>query len=511
MSHDIRTPMNAIFGLTQLMKHDQNNPEKLNAHIKKLKASSQHLLSLINDVLDMSKIESTEVLLNRENINLTDQVVQLRSIISPQVEERNQTFIIRVHEIRHENLLGDAVRLRQILINLLSNAVKYTPNGGCITLELREKYSGKGSHTIMELSVIDTGYGMSEEFIRHIFEPFTRAENSTTNKIQGTGLRMAITKNIVDLMGGTIVVESEQGKGSCFTVTLPLEIDDMAVPVFAKCILLVAQEEELITNVSIGLGEAGIQTYAVGNIDEAESFLSEHKADVILLSGKYTKEHLIDAATCIKKIAPAAEIVFCVDYAQKELSYDVLRLCGIHKVISRPVFVTELAAVLHQSEENTDILNQETDMGLHGMRFLCAEDNKLNAEILEAILEMEGASCTICPDGRQIVDLFENVKSGEYDAILMDMQMPVMNGLDATRAIRHSRNVLGRTIPIIAMTANAFSSDVQECLSVGMDAHLAKPLNIQSLKQTVRSIMGRDAVGGARLTIHRQGYGRCRE
>ena len=369
MSHDIRTPMNAIFGITQLMEHDKTNLVKMEDHIQKLQVSSRHLLSLINDVLDMSKIESSEVCLNREEIHLPDLIAQLKSIMDPQTQEHHQTFVIHTDEMLYENLIGDAVRLRQVFLNLLSNAVKYTPDGGTITLDLTQKKQDK-NHILLAFTVTDTGYGMTPDFVQHIFEPFTRAEDSTTNKIQGTGLGMAITKSIVDLMSGTITLQSEPGKGSSFFVTVLLEI------------------------------------------------------------------------------------------AQTSL--------------------------VHSSTEKND--SQTAGTILQGMKFLCAEDNALNAEILEAILEMEGADCTIYPDGRQIVEAFAQVKPGEYDAILMDMQMPVMNGLEATAAIRNNKNQLGKTIPIIAMTANAFSSDVQACLDAGMNAHLSKPLEIELLKQTMRSI-----------------------
>ena len=369
MSHDIRTPMNAIYGITQLMEYDREDPEKMEDLIQKLQSSSQHLLSLINDVLDMSRIESGEVMLNQESIGLTDQISQLKSILCPQAEERKQEFTICMHHIRHEYFLGDAVRLRQVLINLLSNAVKYTPCGGKIRLDLTERSGQEETGSVLEFSVTDTGCGMSEDFVEHIFEPFTRAESSLTNKVQGTGLGMAITRNIVELMGGTISVQSTPGKGSCFTVVIPMKIDT----------------------------EAQLEP------SETQSVPDDHL--------------------------------------------------------------------------------------LRGMRFLCAEDNALNAEILEAMLDMEGASCTILSDGRQIADRFRSVKPGEYTAILMDMQMPVMNGLDAARAIRSSENPLGRTIPIIAMTANAFSSDVQECLDAGMDAHLSKPLDLKALRQTIHTLM----------------------
>ena len=369
MSHDIRTPMNAIFGITQLMEHDKNDMVKMEDHIQKLQVSSRYLLSLINDVLDMSKIESSEVCLNREEIHLPDLIAQLKSIMDPQTHEHHQTFVIHTDEMLYENLMGDAVRLRQVFLNLLSNAVKYTPDGGTITLDLTQKKQDK-NHILLAFTVTDTGYGMTPDFVKNIFKPFTRAEDSITNKIQGTGLGMAITKSIVDLMSGTITLQSEPGKGSCFSVTVLLEI---------------------------------AQT-----------------------------------------------------------------------------------ALVHSSTEKND--SQTVGTILQGMKFLCAEDNALNAEILEAILEMEGADCTIYPDGRQIVEAFAQVKPGEYDAILMDMQMPVMNGLEATAAIRNNKNQLGKTIPIIAMTANAFSSDIQACLDAGMNAHLSKPLEIELLKQTIKSV-----------------------
>lgn len=503
MSHDIRTPMNAIFGITQLLEHDKNNPEKLDDYIQKLKFSSQHLLSLINDVLDMSKIESQEVTLNREYINLADQVAQLKSIICPQMEDKNQKFTIRIHGIRHENLVGDAVRLRQILINLLSNAVKYTPNGGAIIFELTEKYSVGEKHASFEFSVTDTGYGMSKEFTKHIFEPFTRAVNSATNKIQGTGLGMSITKNIVDLMGGEITLESELGKGSCFKVNIPLDIAEEAIPLIpVKQVLLITQEEPLIDNLTVAFQEVGIQLQTAESVEKAEQALRENHVEMILLTGHYNKNQLADTVCRLQKEASMAQIVFCLNYDQREVTYEELSSCGISKVVTRPVFLTELAAVLHQSSD-TEVRGETDGYALQGMKFLCAEDNELNAEILEAILEMEGASCTILPDGKQVVEKFESVKQGDYDAVLMDMQMPVMNGLEATRAIRHGSNPLGRTIPIIAMTANAFSSDVQDCLDVGMDAHLSKPLDIEALKRTVKTLTGQMYSGGG-TTVRRK-------
>ena len=370
MSHDIRTPMNAIVGLTALMSHEEGLSDRMHTYIEKVQLSSRHLLSLINDILDMSRIESNGVVLNTEPLCLSQQIQQVDGIIRPQAAERDQTFRVRLHGVTHEYLLGDSMRLRQIFLNLLSNAVKYTPRGGSISLDLTELPCDTEGRAAFTFTVADNGYGMPPEFVSHIFEPFTRAENSTTNKIQGTGLGMAITKSIVDLMGGTITVESRPDEGSRFTVTLTLPVDP-----------------------------------AGGRDADAP-------------------------------VPPSAA-------------------CGI----------------------------------LNGVRFLCAEDNALNAEILQALLEMHGASCTICPDGAALVNAFADVKPGQYDAILMDVQMPNMNGLDAARAIRSGANPLGRTIPIIAMTANAFSEDVQAALDAGMDAHIAKPIDISALEKTLQKFV----------------------
>lgn len=373
MSHDIRTPMNAIVGLTELMAHETDISEKMKDYLDKIQSSSRHLLALINDVLDTSKIESGEVKLNKEKVNLIDILQQTESIIQAQTKKQGQTFEIRLDGIRHKHLICDGIRLRQILLNLLSNAVKYTPDGGTIRLNVSESSFGLQEKTRFIFVVEDNGYGIDQEFIKHIFEPFSRAEQSVTNRVQGTGLGMTITKNIVDLMGGEIFVESEVGKGSKFKVILDLVIDQEAD----------AEKE----------------------IDDATSKTEDEK------------------------------------------------------------------------------------VSLKNMRFLCAEDNKLNAEILEELLHMHGATCTIYPDGEKIVDAFKTVRPGEYHAILMDVQMPKMNGLEATKAIREGENKLGKTIPIIAMTANAFSEDVGQCMKAGMNAHIAKPIDMETLEKTIHKLL----------------------
>ena len=367
MSHDIRTPMNAIIGITTLMKNELHQPEKLAEHLGKLETSGRLLLGIINDILDMSRIESGKTTLNIEKTNLPQQVSQLDSIIRQQASQRRQTFTVENH-VQHENVLANPNRLNQVLMNILSNAVKYTPQGGHIRLDV-EELTHTEHYAKYRFVVQDDGIGMSEAYQKTLFEPFTREEKSGTNRVQGTGLGMAITKSIVDLMGGTIHVESAPGKGSRFEVVLELPID--------------AEADKVQT------------ASALPEEDEAVSPLS-------------------------------------------------------------------------------------------GMKFLCAEDNAINAEILEMLLETKGASCTICSNGQEIVDAFASVKPGEYDMILMDVQMPVMDGLEATRRIRNGENPLGRTIPILAMTANAFLEDMQKSKEAGMDEHLSKPVDIAALEQTVK-------------------------
>ena len=367
MSHDIRTPMNAIIGITTLMKNELHQPEKLAEHLDKLENSGQLLLGIINDILDMSRIESGKTTLNVEKMNLPQQISQLDSIIRQQAGQRRQTFTVNTH-LQHENVLADPNRLNRVLMNILSNAVKYTPTGGHIRFEVDELPRNE-HYARYRFVVQDDGIGMSEAYQKTLFDPFTREERSGTNKVQGTGLGMAITKNIVDLMGGSINVESTTGKGTRFEVVLEFPVDA--------------------------------------------------EADTV----------------------PEAQ-------------------------------------VLPEEEEETSPLS--------GMKFLCAEDNAINAEILEMLLEANGASCTICSNGQEIVDAFASVKPGEYDMILMDVQMPVMDGLEATRRIRSGENPLGRTIPILAMTANAFLEDMQKSREAGMDEHLSKPVDIAALEQMVK-------------------------
>lgn len=380
MSHDIRTPMNAIIGMTSLIRHDAGNKDKVIEYADKIDISSQHLLGIINDVLDMSKIEAGKTVFKYTDFSMPDLIEELNTIFQPQIAERNQTLMVIKENIRHEWVNGDQVHLMQIFSNLLSNAVKYTQEGGKIQFLVEECETNSSVYAKYRFLVSDNGMGMSADFKETIFDPFTRAEGSVTNKIQGTGLGMAITRNLVEAMGGTIDVESELGQGSCFEVLIDLRIAE------DRSVSSTVQEEK----------------------------------------------------------------------------------------------------------------NEQNDNIFQGMRFLCAEDNELNAEILTELLKIEGAECTICENGEEILKTFEKSAPGDYDMILMDVQMPVMNGYEATKAIRRSSHELAKKIPIIAMTANAFSEDIQHSLAAGMNAHVSKPVEMRVLEKTIRSIK----TGGGRNSRH---------
>ena len=380
MSHDIRTPMNAVIGMTSLIRHDAGNKDKVIEYADKIDISSQHLLGIINDILDMSKIEAGKTVFKYDDFSILNFIQKINNLFHSQIDEKKQTLTTKKN-IRHEWVNGDQLHLMQIFNNLLSNAVKYTQEGGEIQFLVEECETNSSVYAKYRFLVRDNGIGMSADFKDKIFDAFTRAENSVTNKIQGTGLGMAITRNLVEAMGGTIDVESELGQGSCFEVLIELRIAE------DRTVALAAQEDT--------------------------------------------------------------------------------------------------------DEQDGNILQ--------GMRFLCAEDNELNAEILTELLKTEGAECTICENGEEVLKAFEQSAPGDYDMILMDVQMPVMNGYEATKAIRRSSHELAKTIPIIAMTANAFSEDIQHSLAAGMNAHVSKPIEMKVLEKTIRSIK---SGGGHRNATH---------
>ncbi len=495
MSHDIRTPMNAVLGFTSLLARDSNDPVKVREYTKKITASGQHLLSLINDILDVSKIESGKVVLTFDQFSLNDVVSSVDAIIQPMARAKRQEFHVEVSGIRHEYLVGDETRINQILLNLLSNAVKYTPEGGHIWLRIigLKQRSSQYEHILIEVE--DDGYGMTPEYLLTIFDAFTRAENSTTNKVQGTGLGMAITKSIVELMGGTIDVVSQVDQGSTFRVELELRIQEgHADRLFWESqgvsrVLAVDGSPEDLNTIQTLMADTGIQVDAAAGLDQALALLGAGGAyQLALLDWDGPNLDGPQAAGALRgALPPSVPLLLLAEYDAHGLD-EALRMERTG-VLTKPFFAAgfrEKVAELWADPSAADGPDAEEVSGLEGLNFLAAEDNAINAEILSELLELEGASCEIVENGRLAVERFQSSRPGEFDAILMDVQMPVMNGHDATRAIRAlDREDAGR-IPIIAMTANAFAEDEKAALDAGMNAHVAKPLDVELLKKAIR-------------------------
>ncbi len=490
MSHDIRTPMNAVLGFTTLLSRDAENPAKVREYTRKITASGQHLLSLINDILDVSKIESGKVVLNLEKFSLNDLVSSVDAIIQPMARAKGQHFQPKVSGIRHEYLVGDETRISQILINLLSNAVKYTQEGGHIWFRIIGLKQRSSQYEHIRIEVEDDGYGMTPEYLETIFDAFTRAENSTTNKVQGTGLGMAITKSIVELMGGTIEVFSQVDKGSLFRVELELRVLEEAADrqFWSKRgisrILTVAGNPDARENILVLMQNTGVQVEAAASADEAAEWICGGDPQLVLLDWE---DCGIEAVKRLREALPDAVPIMLMAEFNAEGMEDVLQLNGIDS-LTKPFFVsalrTKIDAMWNEADEAA-LPEPEEDGILNGMRFLAAEDNEINAEILTELLDIEGASCEIAVNGQLAVERFQRSAQGEFDAILMDVQMPVMNGHEAARAIRAlDREDAGR-IPIIAMTANAFSEDEKAALDAGMDAHVSKPLNMEQVKKVI--------------------------
>ena len=487
MSHDIRTPMNAVLGFAALLGNEAGNPAKVREYTGKIMASGQHLLSLINDILDVSKIESGKVVLNLEKFALNDVISSVDAIIQPMARAKGQAFHLEMTGVRHEYLVGDEMRINQILINLLSNAVKYTPEGGSIWLRFIGLKQHSNQYEHIRIEVEDTGYGMTPEYLEKIFDAFTRAENSTTNKVQGTGLGMAITKSIVELMGGTIEVFSEVDRGTLFRVDLELRILEGAVDRQfweqhgISHILTVGETPEDMESARALMGDAGLQLDAASDTGEALEQIRGGNCQLVLLDWEACG--LPAARTLREALGDGAPIIILAEYGAEDLE-EALALPRTG-AISKPFFVSAFR------EKVTELWGEpsvpEEDAGdLKGMRFLAAEDNEINAEILEELLAVEGAVCQVEANGRLALERFQRAAAGEFDAILLDVQMPVMNGHEAARAIRALDREDAKSIPIIAMTANAFAEDEKAALAAGMDAHVPKPLNMDLLKRVIR-------------------------
>ncbi len=505
MSHDIRTPMNAIVGMTAIAVTNIQNKDQVKECLRKITLSSKHLLGLINDVLDMSKIESGKMTLSISQISLREVMDNIVNIVQPQIKAKKQHFDIFINEIIAEDICCDSVRLNQILINLLGNAIKFTPENGSIQVTVYQEELEDDSHYVRtHFLVRDTGIGMSEEYQDKIFESFSREDNCRVQKTEGTGLGMAITKYIVDAMGGTISVESEQGKGSEFHVALDMEKaevqeEEMLLPDWNM--LVVDDDEQLCISAVSSLKSIGVNPEWCMNARDAIEMVKErHKRNedyqVILLDWKLPDMDGIAAAREIRKsLGEDIPILLISAYDWEEIEEEA-RAAGVVGFISKPLFKSTLYYGLRSfagigGEDDTETETEPKHFELKGKRILLAEDNELNWEVARELLSALDMKLDWAENGRICVDKFEKSPVGYYDAVLMDVRMPVMDGYQATRAIRSLKRA-DAGIPIIAMTADAFSEDVQKCLDSGMNAHLAKPIDIQEVCHKLKKYMKHD-------------------
>ena len=505
MSHDIRTPMNAIVGFSVLLEKDAEKPEKVREYTRKITASSHHLLSLINDVLDMSKIESGKTSLNVDRFSLPELLEELNIILMPQARAKGQTFTIHVTGAPPEELIGDKLRLNQILLNLLSNAIKYTPEGGSIDFTVAELPQSAPQFAKLRFSVKDNGIGMSKEYQENVFLPFSREINSVTNKIQGTGLGMAITKSLVDLMGGIITVESAPGKGSTFTVELSLTLpersdSDLWYRHKVTRMLVADDEEDICLDIREVMRDTGVEvSWVTEGASAVESAVRAHEKgldfSVILLDWKMPGLNGVETARLIREsIGADVPILVLTSYDWSDIEAEA-REAGINAFMPKPFFASTfwqtIRPLFEKAVPDAGAAQAEPEAGvLEGRRFLVAEDNELNAEILTEMLHMEGAECDVAVNGKEAVEMFAGSLPGQYDMILMDVQMPVMNGYEATRAIRAGSHPEAESIPIVAMTANTFAEDVKRALDSGMNGHLGKPINMDAVKAMIGRLLG---------------------
>ena len=499
MSHDIRTPMNAIVGYSTLLIKDADDKNKVIEIGKKITYSSQHLLSLINDVLDMSKIESGRTSLNSDKVDVSEVINNISEIVLVQTKSKKQSFEIKTKGNIPSYIYADKLRLTQILLNLLSNAVKYTEKNGTISLVV-EGYGNNGQTCHLRFIVSDNGQGMSSEFVEKIFEPFSRETNSMTNKIQGTGLGMSITKSIIDLMGGTIDIQSELGKGSVFTVDLifsvPLdENDDNFFADHEITRVLVGDDEIDVTeNIQSILSDAGLECdAAIGGLESVDkatrAYEDNNSYDVIILDWKMPD---MDGVECVrrirKEIGKDVPIFVLSSYDVSEIE-DEAKKAGVDLFLPKPFFLSNFQRVLdtyYQNKANTEEEGNNSD-DFSGVKILVAEDNEINAEIITELLDSIGIKCVIAEDGFEALKVFTEESPDEFDMIFMDIQMPIMDGYESARRIRASNNTRAKSIPIIAMTANAFEDDVKASMASGMNAHISKPIDFERLKSIIKS------------------------
>ena len=498
MSHDIRTPMNAIIGLTTIAEKNLGDVESTKESLRKISLASNHLLTLINDILDISKVESGKLKLSPLTFSIVETVENLVTVSQPMIKEKNIDFSFNTNKMEKEYLYTDQLRLNQIYINILSNAIKYTEPGGRVSVDLRQEKSDKPGCLQLTYTVSDTGIGMSPEFMENMYQPFSRQIDSRVNSVQGTGLGLAITKQMVELLGGTIECQSEQGKGTTFTVVLDIpeadrQREDMQLD--SIDILIVDDDETMLETTvdiieSLGasaeLAQNGLE--ALGMIEHRH--LAGRDYDAIIIDWRM---HEIDSLETIRRIRAEIDadipilLISAYDWSDIE---DRAKEAGANAFISKPLFRSKLYDKINDliGAESRSVEPEDDYSDLQGLHILVAEDNDINWEIISAILAMYGITTDRAENGRVCVDMMRAAAKGSYELIFMDVQMPEMNGLDATRAIRKLEDPWAASIPIVAMTADAFSENVMECLDAGMNGHIAKPVDIKLVIKEIRRI-----------------------
>ena len=498
MSHDIRTPMNAIVGMTAIATANQDDPEQVQNCLKKIALSSKHLLGLINDVLDMSKIESGKMTLSMDQVSLREVMESIVDIVQPQMSMKQQHFNVSIHDVSTESVFCDSVRLNQVLLNLASNAIKFTPDGGEIELSLYEEPSPKGdAYVRIHLSVRDNGIGMTPEFQATIFESFTREDNTRVHRTEGTGLGMAITKYIVDAMGGSIELDSAPGEGTEFRVTLDLEKaelseEEMVLPNWNM--LVVDDNQQLCDSAVTALRSIGVNAEYTLDGESALNLVLERRVQgknyhIILMDWKLPGIDGLETARRIRtSLGDDVPILLISAYDWSEIEEDATQ-AGITGFISKPLFKSTLYHGLRAfADPAAGPLAPAETFDLTGRRVLLAEDNELNWEIAHDLLEELGLELDWAENGQIAVERFQGSAPGYYDAVLMDIRMPVMNGYEATRAIR-ALDRADAGLPIIAMTADAFAEDVKRCLDAGMNAHIAKPIDVREVARLLEKFL----------------------
>ena len=494
MSHDIRTPMNAIIGLTTIAGKNAEDPASVRENLHKIGLASNHLLTLINDILDISKVESGKLTMNPVTFSMVECAENLINISQPMVKEKNIDLNFRTNRFDHECLYADQLRLNQIFINLLSNAIKYTEPGGKVCVDMREEPGETDKSVKLTYTVSDTGMGMSPEFMARMYQPFSRQTDSRVNTIQGTGLGLAITKKMIDLMNGTIDCQSEQGKGTTFTVTLDIPIADRPVEemkLSSVKVLLADDDEILLETARETLRSIGVEADTAGSGLEAVDMVSgPGDYQVIILDCRMPGMDGIEAARRIRaKIGDEVPILMISAYDTSDME-EAVKDVSINGFISKPLFRSKLYGKLSEvlGVESAGAGQEDDSADFSGMRVLVAEDNDINWEIISMMLQMHGVESERAENGQVAVERMAGSRQGEFNLIFMDIQMPVMNGIDATKAIRALDDPWASRIPIIAMTADAFSENVAACLAAGMNGHIAKPIDMKLVLKELRRI-----------------------